>query len=136
MEQDLGSAKKEAFKIARDLLYPDNILVRIANATTVQEIDRILKTARKESINKADHIQDARIKEGKPKRKNVVVKKKPARNTFKCPRCGKPCPDDYYLVNCVRIKDGIPYFTKFQTLWCAECYNEIYEATKSPQKRS
>ena len=41
--------RRGALKIARELCYSDDVLRRIRNAKTTEEISRIMRTARKES---------------------------------------------------------------------------------------
>ena len=137
-KDDVNVAKRQALETARSLRYPDDILVRLINAETVADVDRIMTTARRNGIRKDDDIHDKEIMSGKPKSKTVVKKKAAAntKNKFLCPNCGRECIDDYYLVTCVRIREGVPYFTKFKTLWCSNCYNYIYEQTKELQRRN
>ena len=136
-KDDVNAAKRQALETARSLRYPDDILVRLINSETVAEVDRIMTTARRNGIRKDDDIHDKEVLGSKPKPKPVTKKKaSTGKHKFLCPNCGRECIDDYYLVTCVRIKEGVPYFTKFKTLWCSKCYNHIYEQTKELQRRS
>lgn len=47
---DLKTCKKETIKIARELLYSQEIIYKIRNAKTTAEIYRIMHTARKEEL--------------------------------------------------------------------------------------
>lgn len=118
-------------KTAKQLGYSAEIIEGLKLAQTDAEAARILKTARNLGLRKDDKVNDQRIEDSKPKRKKVVRKKnQPSIAKMSCPRCGSRTENDYYIVNITRIKDGYPYMAKFQTLWCPNCYNDIYNASK------
>lgn len=50
MSRDLYNYKRKATTAAKDLCYDISVISRIANATSIAEIARIMKTARTEEI--------------------------------------------------------------------------------------
>ena len=46
MSQETYNYKRTAIAIARDLYYPQSVILRLQSATTENEICRIMKTAR------------------------------------------------------------------------------------------
>lgn len=48
MSRETYNYKRTAIKTAKDLLYPQSVILRLQAATTVSEIARIMKTAREE----------------------------------------------------------------------------------------
>ena len=50
MELGFKEFKKQAIKAAKDLLYGDEVVKRLEAAKTIAEMDRIMKTARKEKL--------------------------------------------------------------------------------------
>lgn len=50
MSRDLYNYKRKATTAARDLCYDISVIARIANATSVAEIARIMKMARTEEM--------------------------------------------------------------------------------------
>lgn len=50
MSRDLYNYKRKATTAARDLCYDVSVISRIANATSITEIARIMKTARTEEM--------------------------------------------------------------------------------------
>lgn len=47
MESEFKLYKKQALKAAKDLFYGKDVIRRINDATTISEIDRIMRSARK-----------------------------------------------------------------------------------------
>lgn len=50
MEPGFKEFKKQAVKAAKDLLYGDEVVKQLEAAKTIVEMDRIMKTARKEKL--------------------------------------------------------------------------------------
>ena len=48
MESEVKQFKRQAVKAAKDLFYGDEVVKQLEAATTISEMDRIMKTARKE----------------------------------------------------------------------------------------
>lgn len=50
MEPGFKEFKKQAVKAAKDLLYGDEVVKQLEAAKTIAEMDRVMKTARKEKL--------------------------------------------------------------------------------------
>lgn len=50
MELGFKEFKKQAIKAAKDLLYGNEVVKQLEAAKTISEMDRIMKTARKEKL--------------------------------------------------------------------------------------
>lgn len=50
MESEVKAFKNQAVKAAKDLLYGDEVVKQLEAAKTIAEMDRIMKTARKEKL--------------------------------------------------------------------------------------
>lgn len=50
MEPGFKEFKKQAVKAAKDLLYGDEVVKQLEATKTIAEMDRIMKTARKEKL--------------------------------------------------------------------------------------
>jgi hypothetical protein len=50
MEQDVKQFKRQAIKAAKDFNYGDEVISKLKAAKTVAEMDRIMRTARKEKF--------------------------------------------------------------------------------------
>ena len=48
MSREAYNYKRQAIKIAKDLFYPQSVILRLQSATTESEICRIMKTAREQ----------------------------------------------------------------------------------------
>lgn len=46
----MGAIKYNAIRIAKQLCYSENVIEKIKNATTENEVTRILRTAREEEL--------------------------------------------------------------------------------------
>lgn len=46
----MGTIKYNAIRIAKQLCYSENVIEKIKNATTENEVTRILRTAREEEL--------------------------------------------------------------------------------------
>ena len=124
--------KRKAIAAARSLGYSEEVLDRIRKAKTESQCNHIFSAARKKSITENDHFIDKKIIEQRKKEK-MVEKEKNEKSKKKmphrvlCPVCGKDGARDYYLINVIRVKDGAPFYSKFQTLWCDECYTKLFK---------
>lgn len=124
-------------KTAKDLGYSEEVIQSLYLAKTDTEAIRIMKTARSLELKKSDKVNDERIKHSKPKSKSKVVRNKkdhPDISRLTCPHCGKRTEHDYYIINTARVKDGFPYFAKFQTIWCDECYKKVFDFVSKGQQ--
>lgn len=137
IKDDLESQRIKAIKTAQDLLYSNEIIERLRKATSTMEIDRILHTARKGNIVKSDKLQDKSIfAEKKPVKKPKPVSKPKMPHMLACPCCGKNTAEDYYVVTVLRVKQGIPYYSRYQTIWCPDCYDDIYRANVERKEKN
>lgn len=134
IDPSVGEQRRKALAIARDMLYPDEVIERLHKAKTSSEIDRILTTARRDGIKKDDKARDAEII--KNKRKAKPKKKSDVPHALLCPNCRKNMADDYYILNATRIKDGLPYNYSYGIIMCDECYDKLYRAQQSLVKSS
>ena len=50
MESEVKLFKRQAIKAAKDLLYGNEVVKQLEAAKTIAEMDRIMKTARKEKL--------------------------------------------------------------------------------------
>lgn len=50
MESEVKLFKRQAIKAAKDLLYGNEVVKQLEAAKTIAEMDRIIKTARKEKL--------------------------------------------------------------------------------------
>lgn len=50
MESELKLYKKQAIKAAKDLMYGKEVVEKVEAASTIADIDRIMKNARKEKF--------------------------------------------------------------------------------------
>ena len=48
MSREMYNYKRKAIRTAKDLLYPQSVILRLQSATTESEIARIMKTAREQ----------------------------------------------------------------------------------------
>lgn len=59
--ENLYFHKKKAIESAKNLLYKADVIERLEEAESIEEVDRILATARKKKIQEEDAIRDAEI---------------------------------------------------------------------------
>ena len=48
MSREMYNYKRKAIRTAKDLFYPESVILRLQSATTESEIARIMKTAREQ----------------------------------------------------------------------------------------
>lgn len=129
-KNDVSYDRKMAIRTAKQLEYSKEIIDALRACETSRGLGRILHQGRKELGLREDEIMSEKASKSISSKKGAAPKKTAMPHAFKCPHCGEDCADDYYILNSVRVKEGIPYYAKFQTMMCSKCYNKLYEASK------